>query len=200
MCNDRVLTQFDIFLLFIIKTNVFDFDWRAILYQTKLDDKKRFITFKNKTFTFVERNYVTHERELLIIKKNFRKWRCYVKNETIILVRTNHADLQHLKITIKSSSRFVKWFAKFDEYKLDIRYKSNSQMIVFDALNRRNDYKFRIFETDFRTITFDETVMIYARDESFFDETKWDNELKKYENQLKLKDERFYHRDSFNDI
>ena len=44
-----------------------------MLYQIDQNNKKRFIVFENKTFFFVERNYFTHERKLLIIKKNFKK-------------------------------------------------------------------------------------------------------------------------------
>ena len=44
-----------------------------MLYQIKFDDKKHFVVFENKTFFFVEKNYATHERELLIIKKKLRK-------------------------------------------------------------------------------------------------------------------------------
>ena len=45
-------------------------------------------------------------------------------------------------------------------------------MIVFDALNKKSDYKLRIFEIDFRTITFDDVVMINIRNESLFDENE----------------------------
>lgn len=72
-------------------------------------------------------------------------------------------------------------------------------MIVLDALSRKNDYKLRIFKADFRTITFDEIVIVYARDGILFENAKWNNELKKYENQLKLKNDRLYHRNSFID-
>ena len=73
MCNNRVLIQFNIFLFFIIEIDAFDFDWKAILYQKKFNNKKRFITFENKAFSFVEKNYVIYKREFLIIKKSFRK-------------------------------------------------------------------------------------------------------------------------------
>ena len=73
-------------------------------------------------------------------------------------------------------------------------------MTILDALNRRSDYQLRILNVDLRTITFDEIVIIYARDESLSSETKWDVELKKYENQIKLdRDDRVFHRDDAND-
>ena len=45
-------------------------------------------------------------------------------------------------------------------------------MIVLDALSRKNDYKLRIFKADFRTITFDEIVIVYARDGILFENAK----------------------------
>ena len=32
MCNDKVLTQSNILLFFIIKIDVFNFDWKVVLY------------------------------------------------------------------------------------------------------------------------------------------------------------------------
>ena len=200
MCSDRVLTQSDISLSFIIETNVSNFDWKTMLYQVNSDDKKHSIVFESKAFSFVERNYATHERELLIIKKNLRKWRCYVKNETTTLMRTNHVELQHIKTTIKSSSRLIRWLAKFEKYRLNIRYKSKFEMIIFDILNRKNDYRLRFLQVNLRIIIFDETMTIYARDEILSNELKWNAKLKKYENQFKLNDDNVaHHRDSFAD-
>ena len=39
-----------------------------MFYQVNFDDVKRFVAFENKKFNSIEQNYVTHERELLIIK------------------------------------------------------------------------------------------------------------------------------------
>ena len=43
-----------------------------MLYQVDQNNKKRFIAFENKTFSFVKRNYFTYKRKLLIIKKNLK--------------------------------------------------------------------------------------------------------------------------------
>ena len=197
MCSDRMLTQFNIFLSFIIKTNVSNFDWKTMFYQVNFDDKKHFIVFENKAFFFVERNYAIHERELLIIKKNLRKWKCYVKNETTILMCTNHVELQHIKTTIKFSNRLIRWFAKFEKYRLNIKYKSKFEMIIFDILNRKNDYRLWFLQVNLRIIIFDETMTIYVRDEILSNELKWNAKLKKYENQFKLNDDNVAHHRNF---
>ena len=70
-------------------------------------------------------------------------------------------------------------------------------MIVANNLSRRSDYRLRFIQTDLHTITFDETVVSYVKDETLFDEAIWNVELKKYKNQLRLNDEnRLYYRDN----
>ena len=73
MCFDKTLIQFDIFLFFIIEIDVSNFDCNVVLYQVNFDDVKRFVAFESKKFNSIERNYVIHERKLLIIKETFKK-------------------------------------------------------------------------------------------------------------------------------
>ena len=69
-------------------------------------------------------------------------------------------------------------------------------MIVPNILNKRNDYKFQIFKIDLRTISFDDVIIIYARDNILFDKIEWNILLKQFEDQLKMNDEnQMYHRD-----
>ena len=189
MCNDKVLIQSNISLFFIIEIDVSDFGWKTVLYQTDLDRMKRSIVFESKTFSSTKRNYVIHEHELLIIKENLKKWRCYIENDIIIIVRTNHANLQHIKITVKSSKRLTKWLIEFKKYKLDIRYKSEIEMIVPNILSKKNDYKLRILETNLRMINFDDVIIIYARDNILLDKIEWNVSLKRFENQFKMNNE-----------
>ena len=108
MCNDKVLIQSNISLFFVIEIDVFDFNWKIVLYQANFDEMKRSIVFENKTFFSTKRNYVIHEHEFLIIKKNFKKWKYYIKNDIITIVRTDHANLQYIKIIVKFSERLIK--------------------------------------------------------------------------------------------
>ena len=150
---------------------------------------KRLIVFESKTFFLTKRNYVIHEHELLIIKKSFRKWRCYIENDIIIIVRTNHANLQHIKIIVKSSERLIKWLIEFKKYKFDIRYKSEIEIIMSNTLSKKSDYKLWIFKIDLRIINFDDVIIIYARDNILFNKIEWNVLLKRFENQFKMNDE-----------
>ena len=197
MCSDRVLAQPDTSLPFVIETDASDFGWGAVLYQAGPDGVERPVAFESKAFSPAERNYATHERELLAIKEGLRKWRCYIENGTTTVVRTDHAGLQHIRTTVKPSGRLARWLAEFGEYKLDIRYKPGTEMIVPDTLSRRSDYRLRILEADLRTISFDDAIIVYARDNTLPGEAEWDVSLKRFEGQLRVDDEdQVYHRDS----
>ena len=197
MCFDKVLTQFDIFLSFIIEIDAFDFDWDVVLYQVNLDDVKRFVAFESKRFNSIERNYVTHERKLLVIKKAFKKWRCYIENDTTTIVRIDHANLQYFKFIVNFSKKLTRWLIEFEKHDLNIKYKFDFEMIVSNTLSRRSDHRLRLLQINLRTITFDEIVVFYARDEILSKKIEWNVELKKYKNQFMLDDDdRVYHKDN----
>ena len=179
----------NISLFFVIEIDVFDFNWRTVLYQANFDEVKRSIVFESKTFFSTKKNYVIYERELLIIKKSLRKWKCYIENDIIIIVRINHANLQHIKIIVKSFEWLIRWLIEFKKYKLDIRYKLEIEMIVSNILSKRSDYKLRIFKVDLRITSFDDVIIIYACDNILFDEIEWNVSLKQFENQFKMNDE-----------
>ena len=54
---------------------------------------------------------------------------------------------------------------EFEKHDLNIKYKFDFKIIVSNILSRRNDYRLRLLKIDFRTITFDEIVVFYVRDE-----------------------------------
>ena len=176
-----------IFLVFSSSKRIFSILIEKSCYIKSIKITKNVLLYlKTKRFFFVERNYFTHKREFLIIKNNFKKWKYYVKNEITIVIRIDYIELQYLKTIIKFSKKFTRWFVEFNEYRFDIRYKSNIKMIVLNILNRKNDFKLRSMQRTLNTIIFDEIVIIYTRDKNLFDEIKWNVELMKYENYLKF--------------
>ena len=78
---------------------------------------------------------------------------------------------------------------EFEKYKFDIRYKFEIEMIVSNILNKKNDYKFQIFKIDLRIISFDDVIIIYARDNILLNEIEWNISLKWFKDQFKMNDE-----------
>ncbi len=139
--SEPVLAQPDVRAPFIIETDASDFARGAQLLQVGKDGKEHPVAFESKKFTGAERNYPTHERELLAIKDALRAWSFYIDNGHRTIIRTDHAGLQYMKTTRVQSKRLARWIMEFGSFDLDIRYKPGSQMTVPDALSRRPDFQ-----------------------------------------------------------
>ena len=61
---------------------------------------------------------------------------------------------------------------EFEKHDLNIKYKFDFKIIVSNILSRRNDYRLRLFQINFRTITFDEIVIFYIRNEILLEKIK----------------------------
>jgi len=87
-----------------------------------------------------ERNYPTHEQELLAVVHALKTWRYYLDGAHFI-VYTDHATLRHFPTQPNLTRRQARWMELFQEYDFDFRYKPGKDNIVPDALSRRPDYK-----------------------------------------------------------
>ena len=84
------------------------------------------------------------------------------------MIRTNHVDLQYFKFIVNSLNRLIRWLIEFNEFNFDIKYKFDSKMIVSNIFNRRNDYRLRFFQINLHTMTFDNIVIVDAKNEILF--------------------------------
>jgi hypothetical protein len=182
MTGSTVVAQPDTSRPFIIETDASDFGYGAVILQVQPDGKEHPIAFLSKGFSPAERNYDTHERELLAIKQALRKRACYVENGFKTVVRTDHAGLSYLKTTTKPSGRLTRWLAEFGQFDLDIVYKPGPQNIVADALSRRSDYQVRTMEWG---SDFDLALEAFVRDKKIPKDDEMAKELKKHEDHLR---------------
>jgi len=87
-----------------------------------------------------ERNYPTHEQELLAVIHAPRTWRYYLDG-TKFTVNTDHATLRHFPTQPKLTRRQARWMELLQEYDFEFKYKRGVDNIVPDALSRRPDYR-----------------------------------------------------------
>jgi RNase H-like domain found in reverse transcriptase len=88
---------------FILYVDASQFATGAILYQADQERKNhrgnyllRPIGFNSQTFNKTEQNYPIYDRELLVVIRGLRCWRCLLHNTTHpVLVITDHANLQY---------------------------------------------------------------------------------------------------------
>ena len=87
-----------------------------------------------------ERNYPTHEQELLAVIHALRTWRYYLDG-TKFTINTDHATLRHFPTQPKLTRRQARWMELLQEYDFEFKYKRGVDNIVPDALSRRPDYR-----------------------------------------------------------
>ncbi|KAL1919204.1 uncharacterized protein VTP21DRAFT_2586 [Calcarisporiella thermophila] len=85
-----------------------------------------------------ERNYTTHEKELLAIVEALREWRVYLHGKHF-KIYTDHAPLRYLNTQPTLTGRQARWMQTLESYDYEIIYQPGKSNVVADALSRRPD-------------------------------------------------------------
>jgi hypothetical protein len=83
-----------------------------------------------------ERNYATHDLELVAIIHALRMWRHYLMGKKFEL-RTNHIDLKYIFEQSSLNARQTRWLEFLSEYDFDIKHIKRKKSKVVDALSIR---------------------------------------------------------------
>lgn len=83
----------------------------------------------------VQRNYPTHEKELLAIICALEKWRYYLLG-TQFTVYTDHCTLEYFQNQPSLSKRQAQWSEFLTQYDFTIKYVPGDSNTVTDALSR----------------------------------------------------------------
>jgi hypothetical protein len=106
--------------------------------EQEFDDGAHPIAYDSRMLNFPERNYPTHDRELLAIVHVVKELRFYLHGSAFA-VRTDHHQLRYLETQPHLSKRQVRWLDALAEYDYKIEYIQGKWNIVADALSRRSD-------------------------------------------------------------
>ena len=107
----------------------------GVLYQQQNNAELHVIAYESRRLTPAEKNYTTHEQELLAIVHCFRVFRCYLDGATTT-VHTDHQSLTHFTTTFNLSRRLTRWLEFLSRFDYKIVYKSGKTNVVADALSR----------------------------------------------------------------
>jgi hypothetical protein len=94
------------------------------------------IGYESRNIKEHERNYATHDLELVAIVHTLRMWRHYLMGKKFEL-RTDHIGLNYLFEHPTLNARQTRWLEFLSEYDFDIKHIQRKENKVVDALSRR---------------------------------------------------------------
>ena len=188
-------------LEFVVTTDASGFAVGASLSQDSGEGLQP-IAFMSKKMIPAERNYATHEQELLAIICALKEWRHHLHGRKFKIV-TDHASLRYLHTQPHLSARQTRWCEYLSQFDFHIEYMEGKQNVVADALSRRADHReANVNSTMIKIVAtelLDEIKMLYddddllGRDQSNEDRAKAVSKHKlKLEDGMWIKDDRYY--------
>ena len=135
-----VLTHWSPDYPMLVETDASDYALAGIISTLTPDGEIHPIAFHSRTFTDTERNYDTHDKELLAIFESFKVWRHYLEgSQHRIDVVTDHKNLEYFSTTKMLTRRQARWSEYLSAFNLTIRFRPGKLGAKPDALTRRPD-------------------------------------------------------------
>ena len=124
----------------IIKTDVSDYAI-AVIHSIRLPDGELHpVAFHSRTLGPAERNYDTHDKELLAIHEAFKIWRHHLEGSPDpIEVFTDHKNLEYFTSTKTLTRRQARWSVFLNVFNLSLCFRPGKLGAKPDALTRRWD-------------------------------------------------------------
>ena len=83
-----------------METNILDYTFTVILSIINEENEVHLVAFHSHTFSVVELNYNTHDKELLAIYKAFKIWQHYLEGPTYLIdIVTDYENLEYFSTT-----------------------------------------------------------------------------------------------------
>ena len=93
-----------------METDALDYALTTILSIVDKDNEVHPVAFHSRTFTMVELNYDTHDKELLAIFEAFKIWQHYLKGPAYLIdVVMDHKNLEYFSTTKVLTQRQARW-------------------------------------------------------------------------------------------
>ena len=121
-------------LPFEIMCNTSDYAIGVVLGQR--EDKKAFVIYyASKTLDSSQSNYITTEKEFLVVVFALEKFRSYIIGSSVTIF-TDHATLKYLLSKKDTKPRLTMWILLYQEFNLTIKDKKGVENVVADHLSR----------------------------------------------------------------
>ena len=120
-----------------METDALDYALAVILSIVNKDNEVYPVVFHSCTFTAVELNYNTYNKELLAIFEAFKIWQHYLEGPAYpINVVTYHKNLEYFSTTKVLTQRQVQWPEYLSQFNLVIRFCPGCLSIKPDTFTR----------------------------------------------------------------
>lgn len=120
---------------FYVQTDASEYGLGCQLFQYDNEGDVRVLGFASRTLKGPELRYTVTEKEALGIVFALQKFRAWVLGAEVIVL-TDHKALSFMTRCSALSNRLYRWLMFLQEFQLQIRYKSGSEMVVSDTLSR----------------------------------------------------------------
>ena len=122
----------------IVETDASDYVLAAILSIVNKNNEVHPVAFHSHTFTMVELNYNTHDKELLVIFEAFKIWQHYLEGLAYpIDIVIDYKNLECFSTTKVLTWRQVQWSKYLSQFNLVIRFCPGCLSTKLDALTRQ---------------------------------------------------------------
>lgn len=136
-----ILVHFNPELPIRLETDASEFGVAGIISQLQADGQWHPVAFYSRKMIPAERNYETHDAELLAIVMCFKQWRHYLEGSVHpIEVLTDHNNLRGFMNVKVLSGRQARWAMKIAAYDFIIKHRAGRTNPA-DAPSRRPDYQ-----------------------------------------------------------
>src|SRR5258707_3119932 len=124
----------------MVETDASDYAIAGILSVTTLDLEIHPIAFHSRSLHDTEKNYDTHDKELLAVFDCYKAWRHYLEGSgNLIDMVTDHKNLDYFTSMKKLTCRQAHWSEYLSQFNLRIHFRPGRLGTKPDALTRRSD-------------------------------------------------------------
>src|SRR6266436_6298284 len=135
-----VLCHWVLDLWIMVETDVSDHVIAGILLVTTKDNEIQLVAFFSHSLQGAEKNYDTHNKELLAIFEAFKNWQHFLEGSAkVINTVTDHKNLEYFTSSKKLSRHQARWAEFLGQFNMKVWFRPGRLGSKLDALTHRWD-------------------------------------------------------------